>query len=387
MTRYKFCAALLAAVIAGTSLCSCGKTIKETQSSTLNTPESTSSPAIVSSEPSSAPQETTSETTQTTEAEQTEQTTTTEQTTATEQTSQTEAQPEPEFSFPAEFYEQLNAIFDKYSINQNCDPSSDPCGCVPEYEQVDEDGNVAVARDRVMSIYVYDATSGFELEINGGVHYPVASTVKIPFCVYVYDKITDGEIDPNTVLTYEKRHYFGGTGVIVKGDFGQQYTVLELLELAITESDNVAYEMLKDLVPWDEFEAYLVEIGCSHPEDTRKTQQKICTESAGAYGKELMRFLTSDSPYVDDFKGDLEITKNKMIKSHYPFYRKYGWTQFAFHDIAFVDAPHRYVLAILSNLEGEENEDYALFKEISYLVEDYIENNRTDSVTSPASDE
>ena len=76
-----------------------------------------------------------------------------------------------------------------------------------------------------------------------------------------------------------------------------------------------------------------------------------------------------------------------MIKSHYPFYRKYGWTQFAFHDIAFVDAPHRYVLAILSNLEGEENEDYALFKEISYLVEDYIENNRPDSVTSPTMDE
>ena len=46
-----------------------------------------------------------------------------------------------------------------------------------------------------------------------------------------------------------------------------------------------------------------------------------------------------------------------------------------------------YVLAILSNLEGEENEDYALFKEISYLVEDYIENNRTDSVTSPTMDE
>ena len=52
-----------------------------------------------------------------------------------------------------------------------------------------------------------------------------------------------------------------------------------------------------------------------------------------------------------------------------------------------MDAPHRYVLAILSNLEGEENEDYALFKEISYLVEDYIENNRTDSVTSPTMDE
>ena len=280
-------------------------------------------------------------------------------------------EPQTGFLLPEEFFVRLEEIFERYQINQNCDPTQSPCGCTPEYEQVDEDGNIVTPRDRVVSIYFLDADSGYELEINSGVHFPIASTVKIPFCTLIYQKLTDELIDPDTILTYEKRHYFGGTGVIVKGDYGQQFTVTELLKLAITESDNVAYEMLKDLVSWEEFGEFLAANGCTHPEDLRSRQQKICTESAGAYGRILMDFLTGDSPYVEDFKADLKITKNKMIKSHYPFYRKYGWTQFAFHDIAYVDAPHPYVLAILTNLEGEDNSDYEMYKEISYLFEEY----------------
>lgn len=278
------------------------------------------------------------------------------------------------FSFPEEFYTRLEEIFEAYSINRLCEPDLELCGCYPEYEVLDEKGNVVEPRDRVMSIYYCDIESGFELSINPQPHYPVASTVKIPFCICVYEKLSRGELDPETVLVYEKRHYFGGTGVIVKGDYGQQFTVLQLLELAITESDNVAYEMLKDVLPWEEFEEYLASIGCTHSKDTRKRQQKICNESAGCYGRLLAEFLSGDNPYKDVFQSHLKLTKNRMIRSHYPFNRKYGWTNFAFHDIAYVEAPHPYVISILSNLDGVEKADYNLFTEVSYLIEEYAVN-------------
>lgn len=277
----------------------------------------------------------------------------------------------PLFEFPEEFYTRLNDIFARYSLNLNCNGDPTKCTCNPEFEEIAEDGTIITPRDRVMSIYFYDIETGYEAWINQGVHYPVASIVKIPYCVYIYEKLTSGEISPDLVLTYEKRHYFHGTGLIVKGNFGDRYTVLQLLKLAITESDNVAFEMLKDLSTWEDFEAYCKERGYTHETDTRKRKQKLCLESAGVSGRMLAQFLRSDSPFVDDFKYDLTHTKNRMITSTYTVYRKYGWANFAFHDVAYIEAPYPYVLAVLTNIEGEEKPDYALYHEVSMLVEEF----------------
>lgn len=278
---------------------------------------------------------------------------------------------EIDFSFPEEFFTELQEIFDRYGVNLNCDGDEEECSCDIYNETTDENGNVT--REKVVSIYYMDLETGYEIEINSGVHYPVASCVKIPFCVYLYEKLAAGEIDGDTVLTYESRHYMGGTGVIQNGEVGDQYTVMELLELAVTRSDNIAYQMLKDLISWDDFAEYCTEYGCTHEIDTRLTQEKICTESAGAYARILAQFLESDNPYVNTFKSHLAITRIPMIKSSYTIYRKYGWTQYAFHDIAYIEAEHPYVLAILTNLEGEDSEDYSLYSEISYLIEEYAD--------------
>lgn len=313
---------------------------------------------------------TTPEVTTTTEATTTEPVTTTPEPTTEPEPVVTEPVVPP-FEFPEEFYTRLNDIFIKYNLNLNCNGDPIKCTCKPEFEKIAEDGTVITPRDRVMSVYFYDIETGFETWINKGVHYPVASIVKIPYCVYIYEKLTSGEISPDLVLTYEKRHYFHGTGLIVKGSFGDQYTVLQLLKLAITESDNVAYEMLKDLSTWEEFTDYCIENGYTHETDTRAKYQKICLESAGASGRMLARFLRSDSPFVESFKYDLTHTKNRMITSTYTVYRKYGWTKFAFHDVAYIDAPHPYVLVVLTNIEGEERVDYVLYNEVSMLVEEF----------------
>jgi len=315
-------------------------------------------------------------TTEATTVTTTEATTTTEVTTTTEATTTvvttTEAEPEVveiDFSFPEEFFTELQEIFDRYGVNLNCDGDEEDCSCDIYNETLDEEGNV-LYREKVVSIYYMDLETGYSFEINSGVHYPVASCVKIPFVIYLYEKLAAGEIDGDTVLTYEQRHYMGGTGIIQDGEVGDQYTVMELLELSVIRSDNIAYQMLKDLISWDDFAEYCTEKGCTHEIDTRLTQEKICTESAGTYARILAEFLESDNPYVETFKSHLAITRIPMIKSSYTLYRKYGWTQYAFHDIAYVEAEHPYVLAILTNLEGEDSEDYSLYSEISYLIEE-----------------
>lgn len=273
------------------------------------------------------------------------------------------------FSFPEEFYIELDGLIEKYGLNQGCDGTLE-CGCLPENETYDEEGNVITARKKTLSLYFMDLNSGFEYELNPGAHYPVASTVKVPFCTFIYRKIDAGEIDPKQVLTYEPRHYFEGTGKIVKGEFGQQFTVSELLELTITNSDNVAYEMLKDLITWQEFSDFLAENGCNHEQDIRQSKQKICTQSAGVYCKIMHDYLKSGG-CAETFGDDLQTANLRMISSNYPVYRKYGWAGFSFHDVAFVDAPRPYLLAIMSNLENIDNSDLPVFRDISMLVEKY----------------
>ena len=51
--------------------------------------------------------------------------------------------------------------------------------------------------------------------------------------------------------------------------------------------------------------------------------------------------------------------------------RKYGWTGFSLHDIAIVEAPHPYILIILTNLDEGTKQDIGLFESISLLVEEY----------------
>ena len=192
----KTVSALLAALI----LCSCARPVSDKY------PSDTGGASGTASSVSSSRVETTeaapSETSKTEPSQPPQQDNTTSQTSADESDSIDAPAPESEFYLPEEFFESLNEIFDKYSINQNCDPGSDPCGCVPEYEEMGEDGSVIVPRDRVVSIYFLDTQSGYELSVNPGVHFPVASTVKIPFCVYIYQKLTDGEIDPNLSLIH-----------------------------------------------------------------------------------------------------------------------------------------------------------------------------------------
>lgn len=215
-----------------------------------------------------------------------------------------------------------------------------------------------------------------EFSLNPGAHYPVASTVKIPFCAYIFMQAEGGAIDLEEIRTYEQRHYFEGTGEIVKGDFGQQFSVRELLRLAITVSDNVAYEMLKDLVPWADFGEFLNINGCTHETDYRQSKQKICCESAGVYGKIMAGYLRGGGEYSAEFGNDLLNTRMPMIVSEYPTYRKYGWAGYSFHDIAYVDAPRPYILAILTNFENEGYVDIPIFKEISGLVEKYSQEDR-----------
>lgn len=222
-----------------------------------------------------------------------------------------------------------------------------------------------------ISLEYEDIESGYTFEINPEIHYNIASVVKAPYCMYVYKCALDGKVDINQKITYEEKYCMEGTGVIKDMEFGEEFTVEELIGYAIEESDNSAYVMLRTVVPEEDFVEYSKTLGLIHEEDYRLYDRQICCSSARIYLEAIYDFIEEDNIYSDNLKEHMLSTKNAMIRSQFPVVRKYGWYKNNFHDTALIYAPKPYILTILSGFEKVDDDTYQLFRDISDLIEKY----------------
>lgn len=90
-----------------------------------------------------------------------------------------------------------------------------------------------------------------------------ASLYKLPFSIGVFKEIESEKISYDTKFYYLKQDYEGGSGVIQLDNFGSQYTVLELLQNLIKESDNIAYNILNRNSQAANIEAGFLKLGLS----------------------------------------------------------------------------------------------------------------------------
>ena len=79
--------------------------------------------------------------------------------------------------------------------------------------------------------------------------------------LYLCKGIDEGKYSKDDVLTYESRHYHGGSGRIRYNAYGSKYTVEELITLCLSISDNVAYKMLVEYVDRNDFYTYIDPLG------------------------------------------------------------------------------------------------------------------------------
>lgn len=220
-----------------------------------------------------------------------------------------------------------------------------------------------------VSVYYRDLGSGTVYEYQALDKYPAASVIKAPYCMYVYSLVSQGKADLDQTFVYTEEYTQGGTGLIQKMEPGAELTLRQLLALAIRESDNIAFAMLRKAFPATGYKAFAADLGLQFPEDIRwATNSLLCARDAGMYMTAIDAFIRSD-PHGPDLEYDMRRTKYPLIRSSYPIARKYGWMEGAYHDAAIVYAPHPYVLVILSDHDGGTREDRAMFADISRLIE------------------
>lgn len=95
-----------------------------------------------------------------------------------------------------------------------------------------------------LAIYIKDFKSGREWSYHPDDLFPSASTVKLPIMACVFAKIKDGGLGLNTRLTLRRHNRVGGSGSLKWMPDGSRFTVAELLQHMISESDNTATNMI-----------------------------------------------------------------------------------------------------------------------------------------------
>ncbi len=110
-------------------------------------------------------------------------------------------------------------------------------------------------------VAVTDLTTGATAAVLGDQVFVAASTFKVPLAMYVFSLVEAGEADLEEPVYYAPEDWEGGAGVLHGAIPGDCYTVAELVNLALTVSDNIATNMLLRRFGDENVFGYMRELG------------------------------------------------------------------------------------------------------------------------------
>ena len=187
-----------------------------------------------------------------------------------------------------------------------------------------------------------------------------ACTIKMPV-MYAYCKQMDaGNIDANKKLTYEARHYYGGSGEIRYQSYGTQYTTKHLIEKSISISDNVAYVMLLKEYGKDAMNTMVKQLDCDSVafSSDSKWAKNMNARDLMVVWSEVYKYLCGNSENAKMLKDactNTDFNYGTETITEYDYSHKSGdnFGEFrAYHDAGIVWSDVPYVYVVLTRSEG-----------------------------------
>jgi beta-lactamase class A len=94
------------------------------------------------------------------------------------------------------------------------------------------------------SVYYQDMQTGDVVSFNPDTQYNPASIIKLPIFLIANREIANGSLSPTQNILLANRHRLPGSGLISRSATGTAYSVSELLQLMMIDSDNTATVMM-----------------------------------------------------------------------------------------------------------------------------------------------
>lgn len=169
---------------------------------------------------------------------------------------------------------------------------------------------------------------------------------------------TDTKYDLSEKMVYNKDKMMQeGSGVIKDMPDGTEFTYLQLVEYALTKSDNIAFALLRERYGYTDYQKDAASIGVK---SVRSKVSNMTAAEGGLFLKAIYDFIGSNERYGAFLKSCMINSAHSVIipLSVYPttVAHKYGWDIDSYHDIAIVYNNKPYVLVIMTDLdEGSDN--------------------------------
>ncbi len=221
-----------------------------------------------------------------------------------------------------------------------------------EFNILDEQVTLLADKYPHLSVYYHNLVTDQSYSYQSDQVVSAASTIKLPYVMYVYELAAKNEIDLNEELTYKSRHYYEGSGIIQHDKIGTTYTIKDLVEKSVVYSDNIAFNMLRERVGHTNFIAYAKSIGGTvvYPNGRNLTTAKDLaiylrhlwdfSKKYPDLGNELLNLL-KNTIYTDTVAKSVNPQKVAHKVGYLPLKRVYN-------DAAIVSDEYPYILVVMT---------------------------------------
>ena len=230
------------------------------------------------------------------------------------------------------------------------------------------------AQPEKWGIYFKDLVSGDSFGINENVEIPAASTVKVAVVLYASELVHQGKLSWNEHLIYSsERDWRSGAGTLqFTAKDGDAFSIRELAEKAIRDSDNVAWKMLERRLGKQNIINFMWSIGGTN---VYPGGQNISTPKDNATYMEAALNFARESPEGQKLIFDLAHTVwntglNRYI-TEVPVAHKEGDVTGVADDVGIIFTDFPYILSIMSQGHEDVEAGFEKIGQISRLVFDY----------------
>lgn len=203
------------------------------------------------------------------------------------------------------------------------------------------------SQDKV-AYYYEDMLHDTVFSYNENICFYSASAIKILVCLYLYEQASKKKIDLKEELLIQQEDIKIGSGVLKDKPVNQKYSIKQLVEYTLVESDNTAYIKLVNYVTKEKLIEYGKSLGADHALEGKDLFGITNCHDMIIYWKELYRFANEDE-LGKELKGFLNHPSYKIVEIFGDnYYRKYGSFDIAYHECGFVEEENPFYLFIMT---------------------------------------
>lgn len=209
--------------------------------------------------------------------------------------------------------------------------------------------------------------------INDNQGFVAASTTKVPINLYLFNRIVQKKVNPDTMLVYEEEDYEEGTGSIQYKKTGTKYSIRELSRLSIVQSDNVANNMLVKHLGWGNIKKFMESI----------VKHEVDYEHNTFTPRDMATFMKAVLDFSKKYKNEgnelLEYLENTEFNDRMPLYlpegtivaHKIGTQVRAINDIGIVFAENPFILSVMSKDINDDNQACEVIASLTKIIYDF----------------